>query len=70
METTHPFPTVPSPSGFLAIQGHIYHHFQPNHQDLVVHWLLYDSFMHNMVLFEDLADILPPNWIGALQNAL
>ena len=25
METTHPFPTVPGPPGFLSIQGRIYH---------------------------------------------
>src|ERR1700683_299864 len=58
METTHPFPTVPGPPGFLAIQGHIYHHLQPSHQNSAIHWLLYDSFMCNMVPFEDLADTL------------
>jgi hypothetical protein len=70
METTHPFPTVPGPPGFLAIQGRIYHRLRPNHQNSAVRWLLYDGFMRNMVPFEDLAGILPPDWIDALRNAL
>ena len=70
METTHPFPAVPGPPGFLAIQGRIYHRLRPNHENSAVRWLLYDGFMRNMVPFEDLADILPPNWIDALRNAL
>ena len=70
METTHPFLKVPGPSGFVAIQGHVYHHLRPNHQNSAVRWLLYDGFMRNMVPFKDLAQILPPNWIDALKNAL
>ena len=66
----HPFPTVPSPPGFLAIQGCIYHHLRFNHQDSAIRWLLYDGFMHNMAPFKHLANILHPNWIDVLQNAL
>ena len=70
IEMTHPFLTVPGPPGFLTIQGCIYHCLQLNHQDSAVFWFLYDSFIHNMVLFEDVTDILPPNWINVLWNAL
>ena len=70
METIHLFLMVPGPLGFIAIQGCIYHCLRPNHQKLVVHWLLYDGFMHNMVPFKDLAQTLPLNWINALRNAL
>jgi len=66
METTHPFPTVPGPPGFLSIQGHIYHHVRPNHNDSTVRWLLYDSFMRNTAPFEHLAQTLPPNWVDSL----
>ena len=45
MEMRHPFPIVPSPPGFLAIQCHIYHHVQPNHNNSSIHWLLFDGFM-------------------------
>jgi hypothetical protein len=70
METTHPFPTVPGPPGFFAIQGCIYHCLQPNHNNSAVCWLLYDSFMCTMVPFKHLVKTLPPNWVGALQDAL
>lgn len=70
METTHPFPTVPGPPGFLAIQGRIYHRLRPSHHNSAVRWLLYDGFMRNMAPFENLAEILPPTWIDALRNAL
>ena len=70
METTHPFPVVPGPPGFLAIQGRIYHRLRPNHENSAVRWLLYDGFMCNMLPFRSLADALPPNWITALRNAL
>ena len=70
METTHPFPTVPGPPGFVAIQGRIYHRLRPNHDNSAVCWLLYDGFMRNMAPFENLAQTLPANWIDALRNAL
>ena len=70
METTHPFPTVPGPPGFVAIQGRIYHRLRPNHDNSPVRWLLYDGFMRNMAPFENLAQTLPANWIDALRNAL
>ena len=70
METTHPFPTVPAPPGFLAIQGRIYHRLRPNHDNSAVRWILYDGFMRNMAPFRDYAETLPSNWIDALRNAL
>jgi hypothetical protein len=70
METTHPFPTVEGPPGFVAIQGRIYHRLRPNHDNSAVRWLLYDGFICNMAPFEHLAETLPPNWISALRNAL
>ena len=70
METTHPFPTVAGPPGFVAIQGRIYHRLRPNHYNSAVRWLLYDGFMRNMAPFENLAQTLPADWIDALRNAL
>jgi hypothetical protein len=33
LESTHPFPKFDGPPGFLAIQGCIYYHVQPNHHN-------------------------------------
>ena len=65
-----PHPTIPGPPGFFAIQGCIYHCLQPNHQNSAVHCLLYDSFMHNMVTFQELDQALPLHQIDALRDAL
>ena len=69
LETTHPFPTISGPPGFLAIQGCVYHCIRPTHQNSAIHWLLFDGFTENTP-YSDLATSLPPDWIPSVQHAL
>lgn len=69
LETTHPFPTISGPPGFLAIQGRVYHRIRPTHQNSAIRWLLFDGFTQNTP-YSDLATSLPPDWIPSVQRAL
>lgn len=69
LETTHAFPDVPGPPGFLAIQGRVYHRIRPTHRNSAIRWLLFDAFIANTP-YPDLAATLPPEWIPAVQEAL
>jgi Helitron helicase-like domain at N-terminus len=69
LESTHPFPHIAGPPGFVAIQGKIYHRVRPSHRNSAVRWLLYDGFMGN-IPHDELARKIPPDWIAALKSAL
>ena len=49
LETTHQFPDINGPPGFVAIQGHVYHQVRPSHSNSAVHWFLYDSFIRDKI---------------------
>jgi hypothetical protein len=70
METTSTFPSFAGVQAFIAVQGHIYHCIQPTHQDLAVHWLLYDGFITNLAPHPNWARILPDSWMTAMAQAL
>ncbi|KAI6153108.1 hypothetical protein BKA82DRAFT_136323, partial [Pisolithus tinctorius] len=71
METMHPFPDDFAVPGFLAIQGQVYHHICPGHENSAVCWLLYvyNRFMHN-IPHAQWASRLPPGWIDSVRLAL
>ena len=69
METSHAFPNIDGPPGFLAIQGRVYHRVRPNHTNSAVRWLLYDGFMQN-IPYPAWASLLPSTWIDAMRLAL
>jgi hypothetical protein len=69
LETTHLFPNLTGPPGFVAIQGKIYHRIRPNHYNSAIRWLLHDGFMDNTP-HGRLADAIPPHWINAVRTAL
>ena len=69
LETSHSFPNIDGPPGFLAIQGRVYHRVRPTHTNSAVRWLLYDGFMQN-VPHPTWAALLPSPWIDAVRHAL
>jgi hypothetical protein len=69
LETTHPFPQMNGPPGFVAIQGKVYHRIRPTHTDSAIRWLLYDGFMENPP-HSHLAESIPTAWIEAVHAAL
>jgi hypothetical protein len=69
LETTHSFPHISGPPGFVAIQGKVYHRIRPDHHDSAIRWILYDGFMNN-IPHADLARQIPPQWIRAVHAAL
>ena len=69
LETSHAFPNMDGPPGFLAIQGRVYHRIRPTHTNSAIRWLLYDGFMQN-VPHPTSAALLPPAWIDAVRLAL
>jgi len=69
LETTHAFPQVAGPPGFMAIQGRVYHRIRPTHTNSAIRWLLYDGFVANMP-HANHASALPPTWIPAVRDAL
>ena len=69
LETSHAFPNIDGPPGFLAIQGRVYHRVRPNHTNSAVRWLLYDGFMQN-IPYPAWASLLPSTWIDAMRLAL
>ena len=70
LETTHEFPHLPGPPGFLAIQGCVYHHVQPTHTGSAMRWLLYDGFLWHRAPHPQWANTLPAEWIDAVTRAL
>lgn len=72
LETTHAFPDIAGPPGFVAIQGKIYHRIRPTHQNSAVRWLLHDGFMMNTAPHQnsDWASALPEVWKCAFRDAL
>ena len=72
LETTHAFPDIAGPPGFVAIQGKIYHRIRPTHQNSAVRWLLHDGFMMNTAPHQDSdwASALPEVWKCAFREAL
>lgn len=70
METTADFPDYGGDSGFIAIQGKVYHRVRPSHANSSVRWILYDGFMNSLAPHETLANQIPPAWIRAIQQAL
>lgn len=52
--------------------GQLYHHICPDHQDSAVHWLLYDGFANECIVFADAAwaSKIPLPWIEAVRQAL
>ena len=69
LETSHAFPNIDGPPGFLAIQGRVYHRVRPTHVNSAVRWLLYDGFMQN-IPHPAWASLLPSTWIDAVRHAL
>ena len=69
LETSHAFPNIDGPPGFLAIQGRVYHRVRPTHANSAVRWLLYDGFMQN-IPYPAWASLLPSTWIDAVRLAL
>ena len=69
LETSHAFPNIDGPPGFLAIQGRVYHRVRPTHANSAVHWLLYDGFVQN-IPYPAWASLLPSTWIDAMRLAL
>ena len=69
LETSHAFPNINGPPGFLAIQGRVYHRIRPTHTNSAVRWLLYDGFIQN-IPHPTWAALLPPPWIDAVRHAL
>ncbi|KIM50784.1 hypothetical protein SCLCIDRAFT_144684 [Scleroderma citrinum Foug A] len=65
LETSHAFPNIDGPPGFLAIQGRVYHRVRLSHTNSAVRWLLYDGFMQN-IPHPTWAALLPPLWIDAV----
>jgi hypothetical protein len=70
LETTHEFPHVQGPPGFFAIQGCVYHRIHPKYTGSAMKWLLYDSFLCNTAPHPHWANVLPPQWIGAMRQAM
>jgi hypothetical protein len=70
LETTHQFPEISGPPGFFAIQGCIYHQVRPSHCNSTMHWFLYDGFLRDNIPHSEWAAVIPPDWIGAIQNSL
>lgn len=70
LETTHPFPEINGPPGFVAIQGKVYHRVRPTHQNSAVRWLLYDGFMDGFAPHTNWADIIPAPWLNSVRSAL
>lgn len=69
LETTHTFPDIAGPPGFVAIQGRVYHRIRPTHTNSAIRWLLYDGFIANTP-HANHASTLPPTWIPAVRDAL
>ena len=69
LETSHAFPNIDGPPGFLAIQGRVYHRVRPTHANSAVRWLLYDGFVQN-IPYPAWASLLPSTWIDAMRLAL
>ncbi|KAJ7303477.1 hypothetical protein DFH08DRAFT_644238, partial [Mycena albidolilacea] len=70
LETTHPFPEIPGPFSFIAIQGRVYHRVRPSHENSTVRWLLYDRFMEFLPPHTAWASTIPVEWINALKQVL
>lgn len=70
METTHPFPAIAGPPGFVAIQGKVYHRVRPTHTNSAVRWLLYDGFLEQFAPHANWASVIPPLWLTAMRAAL
>ena len=66
LETTHKFPEMDGPPGFVAIQGRVW----PSHSDSAIHWFLYDGFLPDKILHSEWAASIPPAWINAMQDSL
>jgi hypothetical protein len=73
LESSHEFPPLP-PGGpsFVAMEGRLYHHVRPTHQQSAVQWLLYDGFSHASVPHANSpwASKVPSSWIDAVREAL
>jgi hypothetical protein len=70
LETTHAFPNLTGPPSFVAVQGKIYHHIRPSHNNSSLRWLLFDGFMTNKVPFPERVAKLPVSWIQMIHDAL
>ncbi|GJE90163.1 ATP-dependent DNA helicase PIF1 [Phanerochaete sordida] len=71
METTAEFPDYGGDSGFIAIQGKVYHRVRPSHANSAVRWILYDGFLPASAPHHDShAQRLPPAWVRAMQLGL
>ena len=70
LETTHQFPEISGPPGFVAIQGRVYHRVRPSHLNSAVHWFLYDGFLRDNIPHSEWAAMIPPDWIDAMENSL
>ena len=70
LETTHQFPDINGPPGFVAIQGRVYHRVRPSHSNSAVHWFLYDGFVRDKIPHSEWAASIPSAWIDAVQDSL